>query len=83
MNESTTIYHHTNSIQSNSNQQIKNVRSHTSHDESLLKTVKEVNDDINKNLKDLEHFYYMNIKLKKTINEMIQFYFINDQESKK
>jgi len=81
MNESSTTYPHTMSMHSNSNQQMKNVRVHSNHDESIIKTNKEVNDDINKNLKDLEHFYYMIIKLKKTINDLIQFYFINDQES--
>lgn len=81
MNESSTTYHHTISMHSNTNQQLKNARIQTSHDESIIKNVREVYDDINKNVKDLEHFYYMNLKLKKMINELIQFYFINDQES--
>ena len=80
MSESST-YHHTISMHSNSNQQMKNARVLINHDESIIKTNKDVIDDINKSIKDLEHFYYINIKLKKTINELVQFYFINDQES--
>lgn len=83
MNDSSTTYHHTISVHSNTNQQLKNARAHSNNDESSIKNFKEVNDDFNKNIKDLEHFYYMNVKLKKTINELIQFYFINDQESNK
>ncbi len=82
MNESSTTNNQTMSVHSISNQQLKNARAHINHDESIIKIVKDVNDDVNKNMKDLEHFYYMNIKLKKTINELIQLYFINDQESK-
>ncbi len=81
MNESSTTNHHTMSIHSNSIQQQKNARAQTSYDESIMKIFKEINEDINKNIKDLEHFYYMNMKLKKMINELIQFYFMNEQES--
>jgi len=82
MNDSANSYHPSNLLHSLPNQQnIRNIRGGNVHDESILKIFKEINEDIQKNNKELENFHGLNLKLKKTINELIQYFFMNDNES--
>ncbi len=81
MNESFNTFNHPNLPNNNFNNQMKNQKALSFHEESIIRTHKDILDDISRNLRDLDYYYLFNSKLKKAINELIHSAWNNDHES--